>query len=170
MRRDLVRAAKFLVLPTLVVVFVAALAPGRAGLAIRIYALVVCGTALVVAIGALARSHPPEKPLRASSRKATSPRHPPPSLARLETLAALGVASSFDLQYRFVPRLRTLTAGLLASRRRVELDEDSDAARGILGEHTWELVRASRPEPGDRIGRGITPGELSEVVDTLEAI
>jgi hypothetical protein len=169
-RRDVIGAAKVLVVPTLVLVVVAAFAPGRAGLAVRIYALVVCGTALVVALDALGRAYPPETPLRGRSRRAESTRRPPPSLARLETLAALGVASSFDLQYRFVPRLRAVTAGLLAARRRVELDTDLDAARRILGEETWELVRPSRPAPGDRIGRGITPSELSRVVDTLEAI
>lgn len=102
--------------------------------------------------------------------KAGSLRRPPPSLARLETLAALGVGNSFDLQFRFIPRLRTITAGLLASRRRVELDADQAVARRILGEETWELVRPARPAPGDRIARGITPSELSGVVDALEAI
>jgi hypothetical protein len=169
-RPYVIGAAKFLVVPTLVLVVVAAFAPGRAGLVVRIYALAVCGTALVVALDALVRAYQPEAPLRGRSRGAESRRQPPPSLARLETLAALGVASSFDLQYRFVPRLRGVTAGLLASRRRVELDTNLDAASRILGTETWELVGPSRPAPGDRIGRGITPSELSRVVDTLEAI
>ena len=97
-------------------------------------------------------------------------RRPPPSLARLEQLAALGVASSFDLQYRLLPPLRSIAGGLLASRRRVELDEDTETARRILGDETWDLVRSGRPAPQDRVSRGLSPEGLTRVVDSLERV
>jgi hypothetical protein len=74
------------------------------------------------------------------------------------------------LHFRLVPRLRSLAAGLLASRRRISLDEDSAAARGVLGEATFELVRPDRLPPEDRLGRGISPRDLGLVVDSLERI
>ena len=64
MRRDVLGALRLLVLPTIALAVVAGGAPGRLGLAARIYALVVCGAALVVALNALRRAYPPEKPLR----------------------------------------------------------------------------------------------------------
>ena len=95
---------------------------------------------------------------------------PPPTLLRLEQACALGVARSFDLHYRVRPRLREIAAPLLATRRGVTLDGDRDAARNILGEETWELVRADRPLPEDRLASGIPVATLREVVESLERL
>lgn len=170
MKRDVIGAARFLVLPTFALVLVAGGAPGRLELAARLYALLVCGVALVVLVRAVRRADPPETALRTSVSSADRGRRPPPSLARLEQLAALGVASSFDLQYRLLPPLRSIAGGLLASRRRVELDGDPEAARYILGDETWDLVRPARPAPQDRVSRGIKPAELTHVVESLERV
>lgn len=170
MKRDVLGALRFLALPTVALVIVAGGAPGRLELAARIYALLVCGVALVVLVRAVRRADPPETPLRDPARSANRRRLPPPGLARLEQLAALGVASSFDLQYRLLPPLRSIAGGLLASRRRVELDGDPEAARRILGDETWELVRPARSAPQDRASRGISPAELTRVVESLERV
>lgn len=168
MRRDAFAALRFLVLPTVALVVIAVGAPGRLELAARIYALVVCGVALLVALRALQRAEAPETPLRDPARRLDATRRPPPSLARLEQLAALGVASSFDLQYRLVPQLRSIAAGLLASRHQVDLDTQREPARRILGEETWELVQPDRPAPEDRRSRGLAPAALTRVTDALE--
>jgi hypothetical protein len=169
-KRDVIGALRLLVLPTVALGLIAASAPGRLELAARSYALLVSGIALVVALRALRRADPPETPLRDPARRVDDSRRPPPSLARLEQLAALGVASSFDLQYRFLPPLRSIASGLLASRRRIDLDTQQETAREILGEETWELVRPARPAPRDRISRGITPVELTRVAESLERV
>jgi hypothetical protein len=169
-KRHFVAAAKFLVPPTVALVAIAAFAPGRAGLAVRIYALVVCGTALVLALVALQRAFPPEKPLRIDRRRAKERRRPPSSLARIEHEAALGVAGSFDLHYRLVPRLRAIAFGLLESRRRISLEREPEAARQAVGDMTWSLIRPDRTAPEDRLARGIPPGELTDVIDSLEAL
>lgn len=168
MKRDLIGPLRLAALLTLALVAVAVFAPGRLGLALRIYALVVCAEVLVVAISALRRAYPAEAPLRHVHQSAASRRQPPPSLARIELEAALGVAGSFDLHYRLVPRLRAIAAGLLASRRHVSLDASPAAAHSIVGDTTWELVRPDRPAPEDRLARGIAPQELARVVDALE--
>ena len=170
MKGDVFAALRLLVLPTVVLGLIAGGAPGRLELAARIYALLACGIALVVAVRALRRADPPESPLRDPTSSVERRRRPPPSLARLEQLAALGVASSFDLQYRFVPPLRSIASGLLASRRRVDLDNQQETARDVLGEEVWELVRPKRPAPEDRISRGITPADLTRVVESLERV
>lgn len=170
MRRDVFAALRLLVVPTIALVLIAVGASGRIELAARVYALIVAGVALVVALRAVGRADPPETPLRDPAKRAERKRRPPPSLARLEQLAALGVASSFDLQYRLLPPLRTIAAGLLASRRRIDLDGDEVAARQALGEETWELVRPMRPAPEDRVSRGLSPAQLTRVVDSLERV
>ena len=170
MKRDVVGALRFLVLPTVALVIIGAGAPGRLELAARIYALLACGVALVVLVRAVRRADPPETPLRDSASSAKRGRRPPPSLARLEQLAALGVASSFDLQYRFLPPLRSIAGGLLASRRRVDLDGEPETARRILGDDVWDLVRPARPAPQNRVSRGMSPAELTRVVETLERV
>jgi hypothetical protein len=169
-RRHVLGALKVLVLPTIALGVVVGLAPGHAGLALRVYALVVCGTALVVALLALRHAFPPERPLRGDRRARTERRKPPSSLARIEHEAALGIAGSFDLHYRLVPRLRSIASGLLESRRRIALERQPEAARAALGETTWSLVRPDREAPDDRLARGIPPAELARVVDSLESL
>jgi hypothetical protein len=169
-RRDLLAGVRFLVLPTIALVFVGVGAPGRLERAARLYALLVCGVALVIAVRAVRRAEPAETPLRDRARSAGRTRQPPSSLARLEQLTALGTASSFDLEYRLLPPLRSIAAGLLSSRRRVELERQPEAAQRILGDETWELVKPGRPTPRDRVSRGITPPELTRVVESLERV
>ena len=136
----------------------------------RIYALVLCAEGLVLALGALRRAYPAETHLREPVAAASEPRRPPPSLARIELEAALGVAGSFDLHHRLVPRLRSIATGLLASRRQISLDSSPATARDMLGDATWELVRPDRAAPEDRLGRGLTPEALAHVVEALEDV
>jgi hypothetical protein len=167
-KKDIAGALRALLLPTLALVGVVAFIPGRVGLVVHIYALVVCAVALGLVLTALRRAYPPEKPLRESSAASSSRRHPPSTLGRIEHEAALGVVGSFDLHHRLVPRLRSIATGLLASRRRISLDSQPDAARDALGQETWELVRPDRPAPEDRLAAGISQQELDRVVDSLE--
>lgn len=169
MRKDLFGAARALVVPTLALVGVAIFAPGRGELAVRIYALVVCATAIVLLLLALRRAYPRETPLREA--EAPIPRRSaPPSLVRLEHATALGVAGSFDVHYRLVPRLRTIASGLLAARRNVSLGASPVTARAILGEDAWELVRPDRPAPENRLARGVEVDSLERAVDALEGV
>ena len=169
MRRDVLGAARALAVPTIALLGLVVFAPGRLELGVRIYALVLCAAVLVVLLLALRRAYPDETVLRESAMRAPR-RLPPPSLARIEHETALAVASSFDVHYRLVPRLRALVAGLLSSRRNVSLAESPDTARAILGETTWELVRPDRPAPEDRLAKGIATRDLGQLVDALEGM
>lgn len=165
-RRSAIRAVA---LATLALLVVAALAPGRFELALRIYVLVVAGVTIVLALLALRRAFPPGTPLELAG---PAPRRPtrPPSLARAENEVVLGIASSFDLHFRLVPRLRMIAEGILGSRRGVSLAGDPAEARALLGDEAWELVRPERPAPRDRMTRGIAPHDLERVVDGLEGV
>jgi hypothetical protein len=160
-------AVRPLALLTLALLGVAAFAPGRFELALRIYALVLAGAVVVAAVLALDRAFPRET--RLDARRPVSRRSDrPPSLARVENEVVLGIASSVDLHYRLVPRLRRVAEGLLASRRNLTL---ADArARVVLGDETWELVRPDRAPPQDRLGAGIPARDLERVLDGLERV
>ena len=169
MRSDAFAGARFMVLPTIALVAVALVAPGRGELALRIYALLLSATLIVLLVLALRRAYPDEKPLRVP-RRAAPARSVPLSLARVEHEVALAVAGSFYLHYRLVPRLRSVAAGLLAARRNVSLDASPDRAHALLGDEAWALVRPDRTTPQDRLGPGMPPAELSRAVEALEAI
>lgn len=171
MRRNLAVAAVRVVVPaTIALLVVAGIAPGRLELALRIYALVVAAVVIVLALLALRRAFPSESPLPDTGRARGRRGQQPTSLARAHNEVVLGIASSFDLHYRLVPRLRATATGLLAARRNVSLEGSPDTARALLGDETWELVRPDRRAPQDRLTAGIERERLARVVDSLEEI
>lgn len=155
--------------PTVALVLVLAFLPGRATVAIRLYALLVAAVLVVVALRALGRAIPPVAPLPVGRGSARRPQTPA-ALGRLEDEIALGVASAYDYHHRLRPRLHGLTEGLLAARRRIALDREPDEARRALGESTWELVRADRRLPEDRLSPGPSHSALADAVTTLERL
>jgi hypothetical protein len=167
MSADLRASARVLVPVTLAVVVAAVVVPGRAALLLRVYALFLCVVALGLTLSALRRAYPPASaPGRPRRREAD---RQPAGLARLEHLLSLGVAGAFDYHHRVRPRLTRLASGLLASRRRIAI-EDAELARAILGGETWELVRPDRPPPEDRLARGVPIAELDRAIAALERV
>jgi hypothetical protein len=164
------RAVRLLLLPTIALLVVAVLASGRLEPAVRIYALVVCAVVLGLAVAGLRRTFPraarPHRGRGGRGRPAEQPR----SLVQLENEATLGVADALDLHYRLRPHLRLVAAGLLEGRRGVALDDEPEAARRLLGEETWELVRPDRPVPSDRHAPGLAPDGLERIVLSLERL
>ncbi|TML48096.1 MAG: hypothetical protein E6G20_06300 [Actinobacteria bacterium] len=170
MRAEVLRSVRSLILPTLALAFVLAFVRGEAALAARIYALLLCGFASVLTLKALRRALPPTRRLRLSAtQRARGRRTPPEELARIEQEVLLGMAPS-DLHRRLRLRLRELASELLEARRRIGLDDDPEAARRILGDEAWQLVRADRPPSEDRFAHGIPVSELARVVESLERI
>lgn len=172
-RRLVFRAVQTLLLPTLALAGAVALAPGRTRLAIHLYALVVSAAALVALLAALRRAYPaaPRRSLvDAVLEQRAAPEERLPELARLEREVTLAGSNAFDLHFRLRPVLRETAAGLLASRRGVDLDRQPERARALLGETAWNLVRADVDPPSNRRGPGIAIVKLREVVEALERI
>jgi len=168
--RDLRGAVRALVGPTLALVVVGAFAPGSLEPAVRVYALVVCAVALRVALRALRRSFPPTHALRRPATRDSGDQPRPSSLARIEHETALGMAGAFDLHFHLVPRIRAIAAGLLASRRRVSIDDAPETPGEILGPEVGALVRPDGALPEDRLARGLSTAELRRIVESLERI
>ena len=94
----------------------------------------------------------------------------PPELVRTEREITLGMASAGHLQRRLLPLLREAAAARLAAKHSIELDRRPEAARALLGDETWELLRPDRPEPEDRNAPGISFGRVVKLVDRLESL
>ena len=94
----------------------------------------------------------------------------PPELVRTERDITLGVSNAGHLQQRLLPLLREAAAARLAAGHDVDLARRPDAARRLLGDDAWELLRPDRPKPADRNGPGIPMRQLRAVVDTLERL
>jgi hypothetical protein len=91
-------------------------------------------------------------------------------LAAVERLLSLSVASADDEHTRLRPLVTGIARQRLADHTGVRLDGDPEAAAAAVGPEVWELVRPDRPRPLDRRGRGIPPGRLRRVVESLERI
>lgn len=170
MKPYLARAVWLLALPTLALVFVLGFLPGRAELAARIYALVVAAVVLGLLVAALRRAYAREAPLRPAVSQRQERREVPGPLARLEQEVVLATANSFDLHVRLRPRLRVLAAERLASRHDLDMDREPERARHVLGDETFDLVRADRSPPADRLARGIAINDLDRIVESLERL
>ena len=92
------------------------------------------------------------------------------SLEELEHAVDFATTTAFDVHYRLRPHLVRIARHRLAAGHGVLLEADPEAARALLGENLWELVRADREPPADRNARGIALGRVAAAVERLEAL
>lgn len=172
MRRSALRLGRFPVFLTLILLGAIVVAPAHAELALRVYVLLLAAFVLGHLLALLRRSLPERRPSPVDAALSRRPRTVVriPELEKLEREVALGQATSFDLHFRLRPTLRRIASELLRARRGIDLDAHSEAARRVLGDVTWELVRADREPPHDRFARGADLTTLRTVVASLEAL
>jgi hypothetical protein len=94
----------------------------------------------------------------------------PPELVRTEREITLGSANANHLHVRLLPILRDAAAARLAAHHRVELDRRPEAARALLGDDAWELLRPDLPAPDDPNAPGAPLRRIRTLVDTLERL
>lgn len=165
------RVAELLALPTIGLGVALALAPDRAERAVHVWLLVVLGLALLTFMGVVRSAYPSTpSPFAASLRQPRVAVERPGALVRLEREVSMAGSSAFDVHYRLRPALVELAAGLLSSRRGIDLEREPDRARAVLADDAWELVRPDRPQPAQRLGAGIDAADLARVVSALEQV
>ena len=126
------------------------------GLALRIYALVLCATAARRSSSARsAPQHiPHETPLREPAQRLAR-RRPPPSLERIEREVALGVAGSFDLHYRLARACGRSPPGCSRSRRQdLARAKPGRGARRCSATTPGSSSGPTGPHREDRLARG----------------
>jgi hypothetical protein len=94
----------------------------------------------------------------------------PPELVRTEREITLGSANAAHLHMRLLPILREAAAARLAAHHNFELDRRPDAARALLGDEAWQLLRPDRSAPEDRNAPGLPLRRIRALVDTLERL
>ena len=103
-------------------------------------------------------------------RTPKSPTTEPVELLRMERELLLGIAEAEHAHRRLLPLLRSAAAARLAARHGFELERRPEAARALLGEDVWELLRPDRPAPEDRHGPGVPQGQIAAVIETVESL
>ena len=109
-------------------------------------------------------------------RKPIPPKKEPPSenrvpeLARIEREVVLATGSGFDRQLRLGPLVRDIARHKLWTKRGIDLDEQPERARELLGPEVWSVLRAGRPEPNARYQPGASIAELRQIVERIEKV
>jgi hypothetical protein len=149
-----------------------ALPPLSTSRALAIWVVIVAGIVLVALIRHSRRVGRPEPPRRFEQalRKPKPEQSQTAEFLRMEREIDLGVASAAHSHRRLLPLLRAAASARLASRHGVELERRPDAARALLGEDVWELLRPDRPEPEDRLGPGVPREQIAAVIERVEAL
>lgn len=167
-----VRLARLPLLATAAFLVALTFLPGRRELALHVYALVLAALALAWLVGVVRRSHPVEtvSPFDLGLRRRRDLREPVAELERLEREVSMATSTAFDLHFRLRPRVHRIARQLLASRRGVDIVTQPEAARRLLGEETWALVRPDLEPPSDRTSTGLEVTRLRAVVASLEQL
>jgi hypothetical protein len=170
-----VKLAGWLTVPVLTaiaaLVVLLALRPLSTSRALAIWLVLVTGLALVLLVrhsgtGGERRRGRFEAALR--GKPATTP--VPVDLLRMERELELGIAGAGNAYHRLLPLLRSAAAARLATRHGIELDRHPDAARAVLGEDAWELLRPDRPEPADRFAPGVARARVTTLIERVESL
>jgi len=158
------------VVATVSLVVLLAVRPLSTSRALGIWVVIVTGLALLLLVRP---SRPPARrvsPFEEALRARTPAAAEPVELLRMERELELGIASAGSAHHRLLPLLRAAAAARLASRHGIELDRRPEAARALLGEEVWELLRPDRPEPADRFGRGVPRERVTAVIERVESL
>jgi len=166
-RRHFVRAA---VLALGVLAGLLAIRPLPTARAVAIWILLVAALALHALVRGRRDASRETGPFEAALHRPNPPAPKPAQLLRMERELGLGISSAGHASHRLLPRLRAVAAARLGSRHGIELDRRPDAARAVLGDDVWELLRPDRPEPEDRHGPGVARSRVVAVIERLEAL
>ena len=139
-------------------------------LAAEVTLIVVGGFGTAVCLGVLAHRLPAGQPVfEPALRPRVTTQLWPAQLVRLERIVGWSGSSDLDAHTRLRPVLIEIAEVRLA-RRGLRLERDVAEAQRLLGSTTWELLRPDRPPPSDRDAPGISPYELEEMLEALEAL
>jgi hypothetical protein len=162
-----------LALAAVVMLTVAVTSPRYRGPAAQVFVIVVGALAIRLLVQAvrLATSSPgpfafDRALVRPPARRPALPSDP--ERIRFEVGAATHRAMELNHQLR--RRLRGIAQDRLTAEHGVDLDGDPDAARRLLGEEAWDLLRPDREPPADRFGPGMPIEGVTRIVDALEGL
>jgi hypothetical protein len=141
--------------------------PGDRPHALDVYVLFL-GAVLLFVLARMASRGGGRKPISPKVEKPSGARLP--ELVRVERELVLATGNGFDRQMRVGPLMRDIARHRLWTRRGVDLDEQPERARELLGEEVWGLLRAGRPDPNSRYAPGAEIAELRQILERIERV
>lgn len=140
--------------------------------AVAIWILLVAALALAALVRRLHGGDGPQRARRFETALRGAPRAAPEpvELLRFDREIAVGVASAADAHRRLLPLLRAVAAARLGAGHGIELERRPEAARALLGDDLWELVRPDRTELADRHGPGVPRQRVVAAIERLESL
>jgi hypothetical protein len=163
----------FLALAIVVFLSVVSLAPRYREVAAQVFLVVTAAVVIRLLVVAVveATSHPgpfafdralvPPPP-----RELTAPSEP----ARIRFEVGAATHRSMELHHQLRRRLRRLAEDRLGADHGVDIDADPDAARTLLGEEAWDLLRPDLTPPSDRFGPGMPIEGITRIVTAVEEL
>ena len=94
----------------------------------------------------------------------------PAQLVARERLVTMAGTSAIQVHAYLRPVLAEIASRRLAARGQMLERMPEAAAREILGEGLWEIVRPGRPFPENRHGPGVAPRDLEAMLKVLERL
>jgi hypothetical protein len=107
---------------------------------------------------------------QALRERRSNPATRPPAFIAMEREIEQGVEYAVQAHRRLLPLLRSAAAARLAVHHGIELEHRPDAARSLLGDEAWELLRPDRPEPVDRRGPGLPRATIAMLIERVETL
>jgi hypothetical protein len=127
--------------------------------------IVVGGIAVATCVALL-----PDTRLTRVRRPAAPPPARPGQLVDLERLVISASTSAVQLHAYLRPLLAEIALRRLAARGQTLERIPDPAARELLGDRLWDIVRPGRPFPEQRHGPGVTVDELRAMLEVLERL
>lgn len=157
---------------TIALVVLLALKPVSTSRTFAIWTLLVAALALLVIVRRAGVQRQPRRTRFevALRGRPPAPLSPPVEFVRVERELELGIASADHAHRRLLPLLRGAAVARLRSRHGIELERRPDAARELLGDDVWDLLRPDRPAPADRHAPGIPRRRIAATIERLQSL
>ena len=94
----------------------------------------------------------------------------PEELDRLESVLIGVISGASDMHVRLRPDMREIAVDRLRTKRGIDLDTNPEAARRLLGDQLYDIVRPDRPPMQDRGSAGVPATVIEAMVAALEAL
>jgi hypothetical protein len=94
----------------------------------------------------------------------------PAALLEIEQRVSFAKVSAFDYQGRLRPLLIDIATQRLAASAHIDLSQQPDAAKALLGSAVWEEIQGAAGAGDPRDQPGMTAPRLRVIVDRLESI
>jgi hypothetical protein len=158
---------------TIVLIVLLAVKALPAGRVFAIWIVLLAAIALLGLVRIFRSATEPEAPprfeLALGDGRTTAVARPPVFIA-MERELELGTSHAGQAHRRLLPLLRAAAAARLQAKHGIELEHGGAAARGLLGDEAWELLRPDRPPPADPFGPGLPDETIVALIERVESL